>query len=106
MHKQKIWVEWKPIIWFVKPNGVNDILDTVRSQSINKVLNIRGQPRVESDYFIQHLTVENETILDPMMGSGTTVVSALRLGRKFIGIDIDESRFLTSPYMRIVNVLE
>src|SRR5215510_15730603 len=38
----------------------------------------------------------NETILDPMMGSGTTGISALKLGRKFIGIDIDESNFLAS----------
>jgi 16S rRNA G966 N2-methylase RsmD len=99
MHKQKLLVGSKPILWFVKggkPNGVNDILDTVRSQSIDKVLNIWEQPSVVSDYYIQNLTVENDTVLDPMMGSGTTGISALRLGRKFIGIDIDEKNFLTS----------
>jgi len=99
MHNQKLWVGWKPLIWFVKgdrPNTVNDILDIVNSQSIDEVLNIWEHPTVVSDYFIRNLTVENDIVLDPIMGDGTTGISALILGRKFIGIEADESIFLTS----------
>ena len=36
---------------------------------------------------------EGDTILDPFMGSGTTGVAALRLNRKFIGIEINNEYF-------------
>ncbi len=34
-----------------------------------------------------------DTILDPFMGSGTTGVACARLGRKFIGIEIEPKYF-------------
>lgn len=36
---------------------------------------------------------QEECVLDPFMGSGTTGVAAMRLGRKFIGIEIEERWF-------------
>lgn len=38
-------------------------------------------------------TNENDIILDPFMGSGTTGVAALRLNRKFIGIERNPEYF-------------
>ena len=35
-------------------------------------------------------TKEGDLILDPFMGSGTTGVAAIKLGRKFVGIDVEK----------------
>jgi DNA modification methylase len=40
-------------------------------------------------YLIEQLTNPGETIFDPFMGSGTTGVACVQLGRNFIGCEID-----------------
>ncbi len=42
-------------------------------------------PRV----FIEGLTEKGETVMDPMMGSGTAIVEAFLCGRRAVGFDID-----------------
>ncbi len=41
------------------------------------------------EFFIRQLSRPGDLILDPMLGSGTTLVEALRLGRRAVGCDID-----------------
>lgn len=42
------------------------------------------------------VTVPNALVLDPFMGSGTTGAAAIRMGRRFIGIEIDQHGFDTA----------
>ncbi len=48
-------------------------------------------------------TQEGDLVLDPFVGSGTTGVAAVSLGRRFIGIDTD-SQFLELSRKRIAEV--
>lgn len=42
---------------------------------------------------IETWTLPRQMVLDPFLGSGTSGVAAVKLGRKFIGIEIDEGYF-------------
>lgn len=48
------------------------------------------KPVLLLEQIIKLVTEENDIVLDPFMGSGTTLVAAKMLNRKYIGIDISE----------------
>jgi len=69
-------------------------------QKIKGVENANGarihptqKPVALLEYLIKTYTLENETILDFTMGSGTTGVACKNLNRKFIGIEKDSGYF-------------
>jgi DNA modification methylase len=94
---RKVFQKWKHLLWFVKGEkareGFNYIADSIKSARPHKDLHEWQQSTAEVEYIIRGLTVENEVILDPMLGSGTTAIAALKLGRRFIGIEIQKDTF-------------
>ena len=51
------------------------------------------KPVAYSRWLVQRAAEPGKTIIDPFMGSGTTGVACAKLGRKFIGIEIEEKYF-------------
>ena len=74
-------------------------LDQVARRIIQRPMNMDGgkvhptqKPARVMDWCLSFIPDAN-TVLDPFMGSGTTGVACANLGRKFIGIEIDEKYF-------------
>lgn len=75
-------------------------INNLGTKTLLSVPNIHGtkfhpteKPVSLMEILIDNSTKENETVLDPFMGSGTTGVASINLGRKFIGIELDKEYF-------------
>ena len=87
---------WQPILFYGKDpkqgtltpdsfQGCNDS-DTITNHPCPKPL--KSWTRL-----VARASLPNEIVLDPFMGSGTTGVAAIKLGRKFIGIEREPKYF-------------
>jgi DNA modification methylase len=99
IHPRYVFAEWKPMVWYIKGDRINDfavsntIGDYIESVAPLKIEHEWQQSTVEAEYIIKNLTIENQTVLDPMMGSGTTGLATLNLRRNFIGIEKNPETF-------------
>lgn len=104
------WIIWDKIgeIKFQNPFGDCEMMWTnVNKKSVKKYICIQqGFVAKEKDRFhptqkptelirsiLLDYTKENDTILDPFMGSGTTGVACIQTGRKFIGCEIEPTYY-------------
>lgn len=84
--------DWEPHVCWGRPSRpMHDHFSTVCGFDDN------GHPCPKPIQYAEWLVTRGakigETILDPFMGSGTTGVACVNLGRKFIGIEIEPKYF-------------
>jgi 16S rRNA G966 N2-methylase RsmD len=95
-YPKQVTIKWKPLLWFVKGDRLSttDFLsDVIKSDTPSKIIHEWEQSMVEAKHIITRLTMEGQTVFDPMMGSGTTGIAAIQNNRKFMGIEIDSDKF-------------
>lgn len=75
-------IPWKEL---VRPSNVI----TLPASSLN-IAHPAVYPVGLPDFFIRLMTKEGDVVVDPFLGSGTTALAAVKLGRQFLGIEQNE----------------
>jgi len=86
-------------VLFMRKGNAKSI-NNASSKTVHKFNNIIGnkihpteKPIELMELYVSNSTKNNQIVLDPFMGSGTTGVACKNLNRNFIGIELDEIYF-------------
>jgi DNA methylase len=86
MFSKKVSVTYTPFLWYVKgpePKILEFIEDSVESHRPDKTLHHWTQSADGRPCHIQN-GYPDDVVLDPLLGTGTTAIAALKLNRRFI----------------------
>lgn len=96
---RKINTFWKPVIWLTKGKYEGkEWHGDVFSSDVNdndKRFHHWGQSESGISRLVEAFSKPDDVVCDPFLGGGTTALVATRLGRRFIGSDIDENALET-----------
>jgi len=103
---KRVYVAWKPLVWFVKEkcntNGL--VIDFFQSKTPDKTFHEWAQSETEAAYYIDRICAPDGIVVDPFVGSGTTLIAANSVGRRSIGYEISAERY-ASAMNRIKEVI-
>lgn len=92
--EKKVNCFWKPLLWLVKDEYEGDWVGDVCQSPPNhneKDHHHWGQSEKGMADIIERWTRPGQLVCDPFLGGGTTAVVCARLGRRFIGCDIESN---------------
>lgn len=102
VRQRNLGTAWKPALAYRAPGGP-DLppwsVDVIQGAGRAKTTGHPWEQGVsEAEQILAALTGPGDLIFDPFLGSGTTAVAAVRLGRQVIGCDIDPAHLATARH--------
>ncbi len=91
---RRVYQTWHAAAWYVKGEYSGpQMRDTIQlgPGDWKKDLHPWQQPEAAYQKLVEKFTRPGDLVVDPCLGSGTTGVAAVRLGRRFIGIEVDKA---------------
>jgi ParB-like chromosome segregation protein Spo0J len=87
---------WRPFVvlsagTFAPRSYVRDMIDCSEGVQVVKGEHPWAAPLSATLEIVEAFSKPGELVLDPMVGTGTTGVAALQLGRRFLGVDVDKA---------------
>ena len=95
-HPRRVQSSWKPLLVYGGGPRFSDVVRSEGSDANAKALHRWGQDYNAFHTLIERLTTRGQTVADPFMGSGTTLLAAHALGRHTVGADTDPDAVATS----------
>jgi DNA methylase len=94
-YARRVSQQWKPVLIYGGGPRIKGDLLKYESDTTNRHYQ-HGQDFGIFHQLVERLTKPEQTIVDPFMGSGTTLLAARSLGRNAIGCDVDKASVATA----------
>lgn len=93
IHPLQIASQWKPVLVYSKGQWIKRRRwsDLIKVDCKEKDRHRWQQPLEQTEWLVRYLSDPGDLVIDPCGGSFTTAVACKRLGRRFIGCDVDEA---------------
>lgn len=89
------WMTWKvglvDVSQSLDGSFPSTIMEVPKERADIPHFTVKPVPLIE--HLVRLFTIENATVIDPFMGSGTTGIACLHTNRNFIGIELSEEYF-------------
>lgn len=95
-HVARVQSNWKPVLLYGGGPRLGDVLRSEGTDAGAKNLHRWGQDFAAFDTLVRRLASPGQTVCDPFMGAGTTLLAAHAHGCHVIGADIDPEHVATT----------